>query len=85
MGRFPFRKGIFQVIQTPDAKSALFPLSQILRATSSSIRAASLPTTLIYLCWKLKTLIDTAKVKAKTIAIPKTTAAETPTKSCLIP
>lgn len=39
----------------------------------------------IYLFWKLKDLIATAKIKAKATAIPPTTTAHHPMKSCLIP
>lgn len=38
-----------------------------------------------YLFWKLKDLIATAKIKAKPTAIPPTTSAHHPMKSCWIP
>lgn len=40
---------------------------------------------LIYRLWKLKSLIETAKIHAKSTPVPTTTAAQTPMKSCLIP
>lgn len=38
-----------------------------------------------YRFWKLKTLMDTAKIKAKSNVKPTTAAAATPTNSCLKP
>lgn len=40
---------------------------------------------LLYLLWKLNTLIEKAKTKAKSTVKPTTATATTPKKSCLKP